>query len=60
MAVSMPYSICSFLDFVFVIVISQKCVVGWFWVAVGLVGSGNKGGGDSSGGGALKSSFEMN
>ena len=36
MAMSMFSSIYSFSGFVFVIVISPKFVVGWFWVAVGL------------------------
>ena len=51
MAVSMSSSICSFSGFVLVIFISLKCVVGSFWVAVGLVGSSDKGGGGSCGGG---------
>ena len=48
MSVSMFSSICSFSGFVFIIAISRKCVVGWFWVALGLglgicLGSSNKG-----------------
>ena len=59
MATSMSCSIYSFSGFVFVIVISPKFVVGWFWVAIGLalgicLGSGNKEGEGSSGGDAWK------
>ena len=55
----MSSSISSFSDFVFVIVISPKCIVRWFWVAAGLalgicLDSGNKGVEGSSSGGAWK------
>ena len=53
-------SIFSSTGFVFVIVISPKCVVGWFWVATGLVlgiylDSGDKGDKGSIGGVTWKS-----
>ena len=59
MVVSMSSSICFFSGFVFVIVISLKCIVSWFWVAIGLalgicLGSGIKGGEGRGGGGTWK------
>ena len=59
MALSMSSTICSFLGFVFVIVVSPKYALGWFWIDVGLtlsicLSNGNKRGEGRGDGGASK------